>query len=198
MPRIAAIILAAGRGSRMGNMDKLLSPYQGQPLLLATLEAAETSKAAQVILVTGHDDGRLTPLLAGRRAIPVNNPQYDKGLSSSIKVGLDALDESIDGALICLGDMPLLTARHLDALISAFDGKICAPVYQGKRGNPVLWGREYFPALQSLEGDKGGRDILKSMEDEITLVKMVDDATLVDVDTPEALEALKKKATSDG
>jgi len=196
MTKVAAIILAAGRGSRMGSNDKLLSPYQGRPLLAAIIDAAEASKAAQIILVTGYKSELLSPLVEGRNITQIDNPLFDEGMSSSIKAGLAALDDTMDGAMICLADMPLLTHLHLDALISAFDGNVCAPVFNDKRGNPVLWGRKHFAALQALAGDKGARDILKTMENEITLVKMDDDATLVDVDTPEALKALVEKANS--
>jgi len=189
MAKIAIIILAAGQGKRMEGRDKLLSRHRGRPLVEWAIDAAETSKATDVLIVTGYQGERLTSLLGGRRAISVGNPDFDSGMSSSIKVGVRTLPNDTEGAIICLADMPKVTARHLDALIDAFTGdNICAPTYEGRRGNPVLWPRNRFPDLLMLKGDKGARDILKERHNEITLVEMEDDAILFDVDTPDVLE----------
>jgi len=189
MARVAAIILAAGRGKRMEGRDKLLSSYRGRPLVDWIIDAAVTSKASNILIVTGHKGERLASLLDDRRIAAVGNPDFDSGMSSSIKAGIRALPRDIEGAIVCLADMPKLTAQHLDALIDAFTGgNICAPTYKGQRGNPVLWPRSRFSDLLTLEGDKGARDILKKLRNEITLVEMADDAILFDVDTPDVLE----------
>jgi len=191
MSKIAAIILAAGKGERMPGGDKMLQSFRGKPLLSTVIEAARRSRADPVSVVTGHAADRLAPLLDQPGLTHVANPDYAEGISSSLKAGISALPDEVDGALICLGDMPLVTDKHLNTLIEAFSGTVCAPTYQGRRGNPVLWGRKYFAELLELTGDKGARDLLKRYNDELILVEMPDDGILIDIDTPDALEKLQ-------
>lgn len=171
--------------------DKMLRSFRGKPLLSTVIDAARSSKADPVLVVTGHAANRLAPLLDQPGLIHVANPDYAEGMSRSLKAGISALPDEVDGALICLGDMPLVTGKHLNALIGAFTGTVCAPTYRGQRGNPVLWGRKYFAELLELTGDKGARNLLKTHSDELILVEMPDDGILVDIDTPDALEKLQ-------
>ena len=121
------------------------------------------------------------------------NPDFADGLSTSLAAGIKALPEDTDGVLVCLGDMPLIAVRHLDKLISAFDPEegrsICVPTVRGKRGNPVLWGADYFDRMAEVKGDTGAKHLLGEYAEMVCEVAIDDDAVLTDIDTPEALES---------
>ena len=129
--------------------------------------------------------------LADRNVTFVENPDYEAGLSTSLKRGIAALPDSIDGAIICLGDMPQVAAAEIDRLIAAFsplEGRaICLPTYDGKRGNPVLWAKRFFHEMQDIEGDVGARHLIGMYDNVITEVEMAGAGVLVDIDTPQAL-----------
>src|SRR5262245_42962045 len=141
--RIAAIVLAAGRSTRMGAANKLLADVAGKPMVRHAAEAALASAARPVLVVTGHEAADVRAALSGLDIAPTHNPDYATGLSSSLKAGLRALPQDCDGALVLLGDMPQITGAHLDRLIAAFAaGKgivIVVPTHDGHRGNPLLW-----------------------------------------------------------
>jgi molybdenum cofactor cytidylyltransferase len=193
-PEIAAIVLAAGRSSRMGS-NKLLADIGGKPMIRRSVEAVLASQARPVIVVAGHESARLRTSLAGLDVILVENPDYADGLSTSLRAGLTAVPEAAEGALVCLGDMPLVAAPQIDKLISAFNPNehrtIIVPVHGGERGNPVLWGRQHFTQISKLDGDRGARQLIDSNLDEMTEVAMRSDTVLADFDTPESLARLK-------
>ena len=148
-----------------------------------------------IVVVTGHQSENVRAALSGRQVVFVDNPQFADGLSSSLRVGLAQLDSSIDGALICLGDMPKVRREHIESLLGAFepsDGReIIVPTFAGRRGNPVLWAARYFPMMKELSGDLGARELQKRFVDRVCLVPMPDDAVTIDVDTKEALDSLR-------
>jgi molybdenum cofactor cytidylyltransferase len=200
-PRIAAIVLAAGRSSRMGAANKLLTEVDGMPMVRRAVEAAAASHARPVIVVTGNEQGKVQAALRGCKATFVHNPRFAEGMSTSLQAGLAALPANVDGALVCLGDMPLVTASAIDRLITAFnplEGRaICVPTWNGKRGNPVLWGRRFFAAMADLAGDVGAKHLIGEHAELVTEVAMSDDAVLTDIDTPEALAALRQAGTKE-
>jgi molybdenum cofactor cytidylyltransferase len=193
-PRVAALVLAAGQSRRMGVRNKLLAPIDGKPMVAHVVDAALASRVAEVVVVTGHEDADVRAALAGRRVRFVANPNYTEGLSTSLGAGLAALGPTADGALVCLGDMPRITAAQLDRLIAAFDpgaGRgIVVPTVRGKRGNPVLWARGYFDEMQAVAGDVGARHLIGRYPEAVAEVAIEDEAPLLDVDTPEALARL--------
>ena len=198
-PRIAAVVLAAGRSSRMAPANKLLTEVDGVPMVVRAVEAALASQAAPVIVVVGNDAARVRRALAGRDVTIVENPAYAEGLSTSLRAGIAALPAGIDGAVVLLGDMPRVAATHLDRLIAAFspvEGRaICVPTFRAKRGNPVLWASSFFPEFAALAGDSGARALLGRHAEQIVEVEMPDDGILIDVDTPAALAELRGAAT---
>jgi molybdenum cofactor cytidylyltransferase len=103
--------------------------------------------------------------------------------------------DDVDGAIVCLGDMPQVNALLIDKLIAAFDPEkgalVVVPVIDGKRGNPVVWSRRFFPELATLEGDTGARNLIAGVAEAVTEVPLSGTAALVDVDTPEALAAVR-------
>ena len=191
LPRVAALVLAAGRSRRMGNINKLLAEIDGQSMVSRVADAVLASKARPVVAVLGHQAAKVRAALGERHIATVENAEYDAGLSTSLRRGLAALPDDIDGVLVCLGDMPRVTAQHIDKLIAAFnplEGRaICVPTYQGKRGNPVLWARRFFPEMQEVAGDVGARHLIGAYGDVVGEVEMGAEGVLIDIDTPEAL-----------
>ncbi|MEE9315045.1 MAG: nucleotidyltransferase family protein [Rhizobiaceae bacterium] len=183
---ITGIILAAGQSRRMGAVNKLVEPWQGKPLVCHVYEAAMASKLDEVIVVTGFEPNKIRSVLAGARL--VHNPDFEAGMAGSISVGAEFAEQG-DGVMILLGDMPLVTATHINEILSRFDGgaaSIVAATSEGKLGNPVLFGRNYFEALQSLEGDRGARGLIEVTRN-LTKVE-IGDAGARDFDTQEAFE----------
>ena len=190
--RIAAIVLAAGRSTRMGPFNKLLADVGGKPMVRHVAEAALASRAAPVLVVTGHMAPEVGAALEGIAVTLVSNPDYATGLASSFKAGIGALPGHCDGALILLGDMPRITAAHLDALIAALaPDAIVVPVQGDRQGNPVLWSARYFPELLQLDGDAGAKRLLSTHAGKVREIDLGTDAIFADIDTPEALVKLR-------
>jgi molybdenum cofactor cytidylyltransferase len=196
MPKIAAIVLAAGQSSRMGT-NKLLAAVGGKPLVRHAVEAAVASAADPVVVVTGNGAGDIENALSGLKVEIVNNPDFPKGLSSSLRKGINALPDDCDGAVILLGDMPDVTPALIDKLVAAFDPgeerAICVATRHGKRGNPVLWARRFFPEMTAIEGDVGARHLIAQYGELVCEVEAADDGPLIDIDTPQALEAYRAR-----
>jgi molybdenum cofactor cytidylyltransferase len=194
-PRVAVVVLAAGQSRRMGRLNKLVETVGSKPMVAHPVDAALASRAVEVVVVTGNEPDRVRAALAGRAVRFVHNADFEAGLASSLKAGIRALGDDVDGAVIGLGDMPRITAQHLDRLIAAFEpaaqASVVVPTVDGKRGNPVLWGRRHFEAIRQLEGDAGARALIGANAGEVAEVAMEDDAALVDVDTAAALDAVR-------
>jgi molybdenum cofactor cytidylyltransferase len=193
-PRIAALLLAAGQSRRMGVVNKLLVEIDGVPMVRRVAEAMRRSQAAPLVVVLGHEADRVRAALAGLGGgvTIVENPDYAAGLSTSLRRGLAALPADVDGAVVCLGDMPRVAPRTIDRLLAAFnpaEGRaICVPTRNGKRGNPVLWARRFFPEMQEIAGDVGARHLIGAYPEAVAEIEMdEDDGVLIDIDTPEAL-----------
>jgi molybdenum cofactor cytidylyltransferase len=191
-PRITALVLAAGRSTRMGDVNKMLALVDGHPMVTHVADAVLASAAGPAIVVVGFQAARVQKALSGRAVTVVENPDYAAGLSTSLKRGLAAVPPDADGVLVCLGDMPRVTAGHIDRLISAFDpaaGRaICVPTHGGKRGNPVLWARRFIPEMLEIAGDVGARHLIGAYDELVRELEMETPGVLVDIDTPEALK----------
>ncbi len=192
---IAAIVLAAGRSTRMGGPNKLIAEIGGKPLVRIAAERALASRAKPVIVVTGHQRERVEAALAGLPVRLVHNPDFAEGLGTSVRSGIAAVPASADGAVICLGDMPQVDADLINRLIAAFapeQGALAVvPTIHGKRGNPVLWSRRFFPDLMALEGDIGARNLIGRYGEAVIEVPVTGKAALTDIDTQEALDGIK-------
>lgn len=193
---VAAVVLAAGRSTRMNGPNKMLAELSGKKLVRIAVEQALASKASPVIVVTGHQSTDVKAALAGLDVTFVTNPKYADGLATSVKAGIAAVPEGIDGAIICLGDMPLIDAKLIDRLIDAFapdhGALIVAPVADGRRGNPVLWSRRFFAELMTLDGDIGARRLIAQHADAVAEVEVEGKSAFLDIDTPEMLEAAQR------
>lgn len=188
--RVGAVVLAAGLSRRMGAANKLLLEIDGAPMVARCVDAALASTARPVVVVTGHEGVAVRAALTGRELIFVGNPEPAAGLASSLRIGIAALGEKVDGALVCLGDMPWVRAEHIEALIAAFGANaarpICVPTWERKRGNPVLWPLRHFAEIAALSGDSGARSLLDAHAAEVCYVPVGDPGVTRDADTPEA------------
>lgn len=191
--RLEAIILAAGAGARFGG-GKLMSPWRGGLLIEAALAAALAAPVRSVILVTGAD-ARVRPAAQALAAMRgeaarlrlVHAAGHAEGMAASLRAGLAALPADAAGAFVFLGDMPLIPPAILSPLAAALalGGKAAAPVFEGRRGHPVLFSRSLFPSLKCLSGDAGARTMLDDLGGDLALVQTDDPGVLFDVDTPQ-------------
>jgi molybdenum cofactor cytidylyltransferase len=188
-PKVAAVVLAAGQSRRMGHINKLLELVDEVPLIRRVVETVFASQAAPVVVVTGYEAEEVKAALSALDVIFVHNPNYADGLSTSLKTGLAAVPRDCAAAVVCLGDMPMIAPKHIDALIERCDPEagraVGVPVHLGKRGNPVLWARRFFEAMTDVSGDVGARHLIGAHAELVYEVEFEDTAVLTDLDTPE-------------
>lgn len=182
-----ALLLAAGRSSRMEGGHKLLMPCRGKPLVAHAADAA-LQAGLPLLVVLGHEAAAVRAALAGRPLQFAVAEDHASGLAHSLRAGLAAAPAHWDAALVLLGDMPRIEPDLL-ARLAATEG-VALPVWSGQRGNPVRWPRAHWPALMALRGDAGARRLLEGMV--VTEVPAPSDAVLADIDTRDALEALRR------
>ena len=134
--------------------------------------------------------------LAGLNVSFVHNPDFAQGLASSVKAGIAVVPADADGAVVCLGDMPLIDAKLIDRLIEAFapdrGSLIAVPVSDGRRGNPVLWSRRFFGELKTLDGDIGARHLIMKHAEAVAEVPVEGRGAFLDIDTPQALAEARR------
>jgi molybdenum cofactor cytidylyltransferase len=193
--QVAAVVLAAGRSTRMGAVNKMLAEIGGKPLVRIAAEQALASRAKPVIVVTGHERERVEAALDGLPLRFAHNPDYAGGLGTSLARGIGAVPEEADGAIVCLGDMPQVDSALIDKLLAAFDPErgtlVVVPSIDGRRGNPVVWSRRFFGDLMAITGDIGARHLIGQYAEAVVEVPLAGDAALTDIDTPESLVAVK-------
>lgn len=185
--RAVVIILAAGRSTRTGLHNKLLRRMDGEPVIRKVARQALASKASHVIVVTGHQAEEIERALQGLDVTCVHNPMFGQGFASSLKTGIEAVPAEAGAAIVALGDMPLGDATLIDRLIEAHateaGGGIVLPVVEGRHGNPVLWSRQFFSELMSLEGDVGARHLIARHPDAVIEVPFEAPAGALDAET---------------
>lgn len=188
--KVGAIILAAGSSRRMG-ANKLCADLHGKAVIAHVADAvAEAGLPGLIVL--GHQAEAVRDSLGWRDLNCVEAPDHAHGQAHSLVAGVQAAPEDWDAALICLGDMPLVPATLLQGMANvAHRHSIIVPQFEGRRGNPVLWGRDWFGALLSLSGDVGARDLLLRHGADVTHFIWSDDSIHRDADTPQALADLR-------
>jgi EmrB/QacA subfamily drug resistance transporter len=192
IPQVAAIVLAAGGSSRMGQPKQLL-PIGGQPMVRRVTQAMCETGLVQVVVVVGAHAAAVTATLAGLPVDIVANQDWAGGMSTSVCAGLGVLGPEIQAVLIALADQPALTPNLLQTLVARHQASralITAPFYQGQRGNPVLFDRQLFPELLAVEGDRGGRALFARYQGQIERVEVDDPAVVQDIDTLEDYERM--------
>lgn len=195
---VSVIVLAAGLSRRMGE-PKLLLDLGGRPLLAHAVERACRSRCSPVIVVVSeelraHAGAWLPPAPAGRDVQIVVNENPAAGMSGSLRLGIAAVPPSALAAIVALGDQPLVPPDAFDRLAQAYmetGAPIVMASYGGRPGHPVLFDRTLFPELQTVEGDRGGRDVVARHRDRVRTVTFHDTLAAADVDTPRDLEAIR-------
>jgi molybdenum cofactor cytidylyltransferase len=214
MVQVSAILLGAGESKRMG-MDKLSLPWGRKTVLEHCLKTLLRSKVKEVVVVLNdrmkwiaehpndqkvHPERRCfnPPSKVGfgdaERVKVVNNPHYKRGMSTSVRRGLQAIDPGSRGILIALGDQPLIKTRTINALIRVFvqrKGTIVVPSFRGNQGHPVIFHCRYQKELLKLKGDVGGRSIIEKHPEEVSLVRVRSESVTKDMDTWKDYERAK-------
>ncbi len=192
--KIAGLVLAAGRSSRMAPRNKLLELIGDKAIVARVVETACAAGVYPLVVVTGFEAERVADTVRDMKVEIAHNPHFGEGMSTSLQAGLRALPADTDGALILLGDMPWVERRDLETLIATFANSdaraICVPVRRGKAGNPVLWGAGYFSEMMRLTGDKGAKQLLARHREKVIEVPASSDGIFSDIDTPSDLASL--------
>lgn len=184
--RCGAIILAAGQSRRMG-FNKLLADYRGKPLVAHVADAVLAADLPAIVML-GHAEQQVRAALASRQLRFVFAEDHHEGMGRSIAAGISAVPPDWQAAIICLGDMPLVPPVLLRRLAEAASpSAILIPVFEGRRGNPVLWGRDHFHELETLRGDQGAREKFSRLKPYLASIDWNDDSILTDFDTPDTL-----------
>lgn len=187
MPKIAALVLAAGLSSRMGS-NKMLVRINGLTIIEKTIQVLREAPLSGISIILGDSSDAVREVL---RDYPVNfvyNPDYRSGMSSSIKCGIKSVlgNKAIDAVLVMLGDMPLIAASTIDRLIEEFRQSrrpIVVPYYNGQRGHPVLFSRAIFAHIMEIRGDNGAREVIEKFPEQVSYVGVNDRGIILDLDT---------------
>ena len=191
---ISALLLAAGRGERMGGAKQLL-PLGTKRMIEVSLDNLLASRCDEVIVVLGFAADEIRPLVQGKERVRVViNSQFEQGMSTSIKAGVQEISPAARGILIALADQPFIPAAVIDTLIERFiagEKGIVLPVYHGQRGHPVILGRQYERELLALSGDAGGREIVRSHPEDCLEVEVDAKGVVMDIDAPEDYQKIQ-------
>lgn len=180
---VSAILLAAGESQRMGRPKQLL-PFGSSTILGKTIDNLLSSRADEVIVVLGTRAGAMKQVIAGRQVKVVVNPDYRKGMSASLIAGIERVDSKAQWVMVALADQPLIDKDTYNRLIEGAlgcDMGIILPTYRSKRGNPVIFSIKYKDELLGLEGDVGGREILRKHPDDILEVAVGSEGVTIDI-----------------
>lgn len=194
---VTAILLAAGSGSRFGG-GKLLADFDGRPLLEVVLSRLEAAPVEEVVAVVGAEAGRVGEICKRRGVRTVFNPEWERGMSTSVLTGLAGCGPETAAAVVLLGDQPLVSAVAVERLVAAFreGARVAVATYDGRRRNPALFSREVWPLLErelgrSSEKDSGAREFIRRHPEQVVEVPCEDVSDPADVDTVEDLEGLR-------
>ncbi|MBK8905019.1 MAG: putative selenium-dependent hydroxylase accessory protein YqeC [Anaerolineaceae bacterium] len=186
--RVTAVVLAAGQGKRMGQTKQLL-PWGDTTVLGQTLRNVQQTAVHQRLVITGHEAAAVAAIAQAEEFETLHNPAYNTGeMLSSLQTAVRTLDESVTAVLAILADQPMVAPATIDLILAAYwqgSGDLIAPVYEGRRGNPVLIGRRYFAELLALPPGDAPRTLLRRHADRLHLVPVPTDDILRDLDSPE-------------
>ncbi|HZU81830.1 MAG TPA: nucleotidyltransferase family protein [Polyangiaceae bacterium] len=192
---LSAVVLAAGLSRRMGGeVNKLLLPFGGTPLVRRSVAAVLGVGLAEVVVVTGHDAANIESALSGLPVRLVYNPRYGEGQMTSVRAGLEALVRPAAGVMVCLSDQPMLTTPDLCAIADAFLARpgcaLLVPTFAGVRGNPIVLARGSIADILSRGASFGCKQFVSKNADLVTTFAMPNDHVLIDLDRPEDLAGL--------
>lgn len=198
----AGIILAAGESIRFGKPKQLLK-LRDKHLIEWVLDAAIGSQLEKTVLVLGHKYQEILAALGGKTRQPdlelVINPDYQQGQSTSLQAGLSGIRDAFPSIMFLLGDQPLLDSETIDTLLEQFwsSGKdICVPVFEGRRGNPVMISQKFYDHLAGITGDIGARKIIRSHPEHVAEIEINNPLCFTDIDTQNDYENLVRLLNS--
>ena len=194
--KITNIILAAGQSKRMLKDNKLLIKINKQTMLEKMIFTSLNSNANNTVLVLGYQSDIIQEIIQNNNITTVINTDYKKGLSSSLQCGISALPDDCDAAIIILADMPNIDNQVINRMINSFNPSknysIIIPTFNGKKGNPILLARKFFPDILRVKGDKGAKDIIINNKKSILEIPQKNSSVLNDIDTKEDLSLYLK------
>jgi len=192
--RIAGVVLAAGLSSRMG-LNKMLLELGGRTLVRRAVTTALSAGLDPVLVVLGHEGDRVRTELSGLPYTAVMNSDYARGMNTSLRAGIAALPDDAAGAVVLLGDMPLVEASMVRALVTAHrrsGPKLAISTYGGVVAPPILYGRALFPELRALEAESCGKSVVRSHRAGAVELQWPPE-TLTDLDSPEDVERIRAR-----
>ena len=185
--KVSATILAAGESSRMENGNKLLLPINEIPMISHVCNTVLTAGLDPVVVVTGFESDLVTQAIPTAINDIIYNSHWQSGMASSIYEGLSALPQNVDGNMIVLGDMPMISKDTLTLLIDEFimlNGQhIIYPIYEERQANPVIFPKKYFQEILSSTGDHGCKKVLKQYPDDVVGVSIGSPEVVFDCDS---------------
>src|SRR5262245_15124228 len=193
---IAAVLLAAGKSERMGKFKQLL-PIGGKTFVEACVDNLLASKADEVLVVTGHNEAAVRAVLADRPIRIVNNPEYETGMGSSIKRGIESTTIGARAFLIALADQPLVGPDVLNQIISEYEDSaplILIPTYLGRRGHPIILNSTVRQEIMAMDSGIGLRQITRAHAAFIRYLEVKSESVLLDFDLPGDLDLLPGRA----
>lgn len=187
--KIAGLILAAGESSRMGHKNKLMMRFLVKPMLIHVVDTAQSSNLSHVGVVVGQQSENIKKLISNQDVQYIENEQWKTGIASSIVAGVGQMHQ-VDGYLILLGDMPLITAELINLIIDHGSSEnIVIPEKKGRQGNPVFFGSKFLDELMVLSGDFGAKKVIHENPSSVVKIEIESDAIFQDYDTQDSLKA---------
>ena len=182
---ISAILLAAGQSKRMDGENKLIKEIQGSPLLKHSVKNILASSIDELIVVLGYQKEVIEKIIDKNERIKFAfNVNYENGMASSIKTGLNNLSEKTEAFFICLGDMPMVNSDIYNQLIQSKNNKeIIVPTYNGQQGNPILFSKSIKEKIMTIQGDVGAKKILELNKNKILNVEIGNQSIRKDFNT---------------
>ena len=189
---ISAILLAAGKSKRMNGENKLIKEIQGIPLIKHSVKNILFSSIDELIVVLGYQKEIIEKLIDKNEKIKfVFNKNFESGMASSIKTGLNNLSKKTEAFFICLGDMPMVSHDIYNQLIKSKDNKeIIVPTYKGQQGNPVLFNKSMKEKIIAITGDVGAKKILELNKDKILNLEINDQSITKSLNTQDDFSSL--------
>ena len=189
---ISAILLAAGQSKRMVGENKLAKKIQGVPLIKHSVKNILAASIDELIIVLGYQKEIIEKLIDKNEKIKfIFNKDFESGMASSIKTGLDNLSEKTEAFFICLGDMPMINHDIYNQLIKSKDNKeIIVPTYKGQQGNPVLFDKSMKETVMNITGDVGAKKILELNKDKILNLEINDQSITKGFNTQDDFSSL--------
>ena len=187
---ISAILLAAGQSKRMNGENKLTKEIQGTPLIKHSVKNILASSIDELIVVLGHQKETIEKLINKNEKIKfVFNKDFESGIASSIKTGLNNLSEKTEAFFICLGDMPMVNPNIYNQLIKSINKReIIVPTYKNQQGNPVLFAKSMKEKIINISGDVGAKKILELNKDKILNLEINDQCVTKDFNTQDSFD----------